>query len=610
MTLYNYLVGASIAAVARAAQPGAVAPVKAPMRNLTWGQLNFIHTTDTHGWLGGHFQEIARPQYSGDWGDFISFSHHMSAKADEKGADLLFVDTGDRIEGNGLYDASSPKGFYQYDIYAEHDVDIMSTGNHELYQVYSADLEHNTTTRNYPNNYIASNLDYIDLSTGDQSPMAPRFRKFTTKNQKIEVLAMGFIFDFTGNNKNTAIQPVRQTIKEEWFQKAIRERPDIFVIAGHVGLRMEEFGIIFTELRKADWDTPVVFFGGHAHVRDARKYDSLSIGMASGRYMETIGWMSVDGLNKKNKGEVSTQKSVSFHRKYIDNNLYGMYHHTGLNESTFPTAHGQNVSSMIDSARQALKLDHKYGCAPKNYWMSRAKHGSEDNLYTFIENEVFPGVVVNEERKDKPRLTIMNTGGIRFDIFKGPFTRDTTYIVSPFVSGFRYVPDVPYKIANNVIKLLNSGGRILDMVPENRFMAIPEQMFPSPLVSFTEDVQDVNLELRGEQKPLNGLDDETPLIGGLTTSDDIGDDGDDTIHEKLPFHPQPNAFQAKIAFPPDNKDPETVDLVFIDFVQPWIIPALKLSGGDYDDKDVEIYMEGTFTSKLSQWISDNWKGEC
>lgn len=57
MTLYNYLVGASIAAVARAAQPGAVAPVKAPMRNLTWGQLNFIHTTDTHGWLGGHFQE-------------------------------------------------------------------------------------------------------------------------------------------------------------------------------------------------------------------------------------------------------------------------------------------------------------------------------------------------------------------------------------------------------------------------------------------------------------------------------------------------------------------------------------------------------------------------
>lgn len=53
--------GASLAAGAYAAQPGAVKPVAAPMRDLTWGQVNFLHTTDTHGWLGGHFQEYARP---------------------------------------------------------------------------------------------------------------------------------------------------------------------------------------------------------------------------------------------------------------------------------------------------------------------------------------------------------------------------------------------------------------------------------------------------------------------------------------------------------------------------------------------------------------------
>lgn len=51
------LIGALVAAVAHAAQPGAVEPVAAPMRDLTWGQLNFLHTTDTHGWLGGHLQE-------------------------------------------------------------------------------------------------------------------------------------------------------------------------------------------------------------------------------------------------------------------------------------------------------------------------------------------------------------------------------------------------------------------------------------------------------------------------------------------------------------------------------------------------------------------------
>lgn len=52
---------AAVARVARASQPGAAAPVAAPMRNLTWGQLNFLHTTDTHGWLSGHLQESVRP---------------------------------------------------------------------------------------------------------------------------------------------------------------------------------------------------------------------------------------------------------------------------------------------------------------------------------------------------------------------------------------------------------------------------------------------------------------------------------------------------------------------------------------------------------------------
>jgi 2',3'-cyclic-nucleotide 2'-phosphodiesterase (5'-nucleotidase family) len=40
-----------------ASQPTAPRPEKAPLRDLTWGQLNFLHTTDTHGWHAGHLQE-------------------------------------------------------------------------------------------------------------------------------------------------------------------------------------------------------------------------------------------------------------------------------------------------------------------------------------------------------------------------------------------------------------------------------------------------------------------------------------------------------------------------------------------------------------------------
>lgn len=547
--------------------------------------------------------DFRRPQYSADWGDYISFSHHLRNEADRQGSDLLLIDTGDRIEGNGLYDASTPKGLFQYDIYAEQDVDVLCTGNHELYQAYSIEREHNTTVPNFKDNYVASNLDYVDPETGDRTPMAQRYRRFTTKNQNLDIIALGFLFDFTGNANNSAVQRVEETIKEDWFHDLLKEKPDMFIVIGHVGLRMDEFDIIFKAMRKANWHTPIIFFGGHAHVRDARKLDSKSFAIASGRYMETIGWVSVDGI-KKTK-DVSAEAALTFTRKYMDNNLFGMYHHTGLNETTFPTEKGTRVSNLIHRARQALSLDRQFGCAPQNYWMSRAKYPSKDNIYSLISDEVFPSVVVNPERSDKPRIALMNTGGIRFDIFQGPFTRDTTYLVSPFVSGFRYVPDVPYEVAKKLEHLLNSGGRIFDTAGmDTRFMAAPEQMFPLP----PHIAEDPHLELRDVQEPLR--QDQPDLIGGYTTRDDLGNDGDDTVHEKLEFYLQPNCFQSEIAFPSDGSDPETVDVVFIDFIQPWIIPALKFSGGDYDDEDVKEYMEGTFTYKLSQWISENWRGEC
>src|SRR6478735_5989819 len=147
-------------------------------------------------------------------------------------------------------------------------------------------MEHNTTVPNYRGKYLASNLDYIDFKTSDRVPQAQRYKKFKTKNQGIDIVAFGFLFDFTGNANNTIVQKVEDTVKEKWFQDAIHLKPDVFVVIGHVGLRMDEFKTIFTAMRKEDWNTPIVFFGGHAHVRDALSYGSRSFSLASGRYME------------------------------------------------------------------------------------------------------------------------------------------------------------------------------------------------------------------------------------------------------------------------------------------------------------------------------------
>lgn len=616
---------APLAGLARAAQPGAAAPIAAPMRDLVWGKLNFLHTTDTHGWHGGHLKES---QYSADWGDYVSFAHHLRKQADEKGIDLLLVDTGDRVEGNGLYDASSPKGKYYYDIYREQDVDIICTGNHELYQGPTADEEHRQTVPNFKENYIASNLDYIDPSTGERMPMAQRYRKFQTKNQKLDVVAFGFLFDFMVNANNTVVQPVKETIKEQWFQDAIREKPDVFVVIGHVGVRMQEFKDIFAAIRAQNWDTPILFFGGHVHIRDAIAYDAKSFAIASGRYFETIGFMSVDGDIKHSDVSTSGQAAhaLSFNRRYIDNNLLGFYHHTGLNETVFPTDHGKNVTAMITKARKELDLDYNYGCAPKDYWMTRRPYPDGNSIYTWLEKEVLPQVAVHKDRKDIPRLVIFNTGGIRFDILKGAFTRDTTFIVSPFNSGLRYIPDVPYNVASKVIKLLNRGGPIFQAsgvengVPDPKFMGIPEQFDGRP------ERMTQNEHFSGEspngQKPLlahesaNNQDPHPPkdpqLTEGYTTKDAIGSDGDDAVHSAIDYYAVPNCVQAEIGIPEDDEEkPDTVDLVFVDFIQPWVILALQFSGGEnFGKKDVQQYVEGTFTELLSGWVKKNWGVDC
>jgi 2',3'-cyclic-nucleotide 2'-phosphodiesterase (5'-nucleotidase family) len=75
----------------RRMQPDAQNATSPPRGPLAWGQINFLQTTDTHGWLEGHLKE---PNYGADWGDFVSFTRHMRQKADDLGVDMLLIDSG------------------------------------------------------------------------------------------------------------------------------------------------------------------------------------------------------------------------------------------------------------------------------------------------------------------------------------------------------------------------------------------------------------------------------------------------------------------------------------------------------------------------------------
>jgi NAD nucleotidase-like protein len=531
-----------------------------------------------------------------------------------------------------LYDASDPKGKYYYDIYKEQQIDIICSGNHELYKVNSSNEELRQTVPNYKHNYIASNLDIIDPDRGTQEPLAPRFRKFETKNQKLRVLAFGFLFDFAGNANNTIVQPVEDTVKEEWFKKVLQDRDvDVIVVIGHVGVRMNEFKVIFKAIRDAQWDTPVLFFGGHVHVRDYTSYDSKSAALASGRYMETVGFMSVDGIKKpaKDSHSFSSSASLKFSRRYIDNNLFSYYRHSGKNDTTFPTEVGKNVSKSIAKARKNLRLSRKYGCAPHTLYVNRAPYPSNTSIFSWLANSVLPVQLAQAPRiakEGRNALVITNTGAVRFDIFKGPFTTDTEFLVSPFTSGFRYVPEVPLKVAVRVLELINGKGPIVMtdayvksglrewmLAPAEQIAIRAGRLGEAHLLLDTMDLRGVGQKVLGSGfSAVKKQEDET-LRPGYTTVDDMGSDGDDTEHSHIDFFAVPNAIQAAVGFelPPsveDVADDEMVDLVYNEFIQPWIIMALQYLGLKVDETGTLVYYEGkTMTNVMTDWIEENWK---
>ena len=586
-------------------QPSAPEPFAAPLRDLEFGQLNFLHTTDTHGWHAGHLLE---PSFSADWGDYVDFASRLKDKLEAEGKDLLIVDTGDRVEGNGLYDASEPKGLFTFDIFRSQHMDFICSGNHELYKQNSSENEYLITAPAYASSYLASNLDIRNPETGELVPLAQRYKKFTTKQQGIRVMAFGFLYNFDRNANNTVVQRVEQTIQEEWFQITIRDREvDLFVVAGHSAVRSAEFDMIFQAIRCVQQDVPIQFFGGHYHIRDYHKLDTKSYGLASGRFMETIGFQSINGLSTNTTHPASTP---TFSRRYIDHNLFSLYHHSGHNASTFHTDRGRNITKAITEARTALALDETFGCAPRGLWMARAPYPSKDSIFTWLEEEVFPDIVNDSSRSDRPRLVISNTGAIRFDIFKGPFTKDSTYIICPFTSGFHYLKDVPYAKAKHLIKLLNNGDEVFQSVDTSYAMW---KLVPPEQINMKQDI--IAPTLHKDVSSQNPLLSDIQLTPGYTTQDDAGSDGDDTIHTPISFYRVPNCIQSTInpsQIPLDNNDEEiVVDVVFNEFIQPWIILALKFLGLDYEDADVEKYMpEENLTTLIAKWVSENWKEDC
>ncbi|ODA82598.1 hypothetical protein RJ55_01105 [Drechmeria coniospora] len=584
-------------------QPGVPHAAYGPKGPLEWGQVNFLHTTDTHGWLEGHLKE---KNYGADWGDFVTFTRRMKRTAAKRGVDLLLIDTGDLHDGNGLSDATPIDGTMSMPIFDELEYDLLTIGNHELYVSEVSYQMFNEYARRWGDRYITSNVKVLNKTSGQHEYVGKTHRYFTTRHG-LRVMAFGVLFDFVRNSNASIILKAQDMIKEPWFLDALTTKDpiDMFILFGHNPAHpsnpVSTFKLVFDEIRKVHPKTPIQIFGGHSHVRDFAVYDESSVAIASGRYCETLGWVSMTGFDESNSAFDGSEKPrCSLHpsrpaldnstspflysRRYLDWNRKTFIYHSNSHELHYDRRAGKKVTDKISKTRHVLKLGDVAGCAPQDWCMSCAPmEDLNKNIYTGLMSPAMSAMVVNKTRADKPRIILANTGAIRFDLHKGPFTYDDNFIVSPFRDVFLYIPDVPFKLASQVIRKLNLGPVAKR---ELASMANPLDSCTDPSLGYLSrrDMRETRGVVRRQEI----------VVPGYTTTDDWGTDGDDTEHSEIPSYEIPPYWETRASFPDDGSDPETVDLVFFDFIEKLVLNDL---GAGYTHEMVQCYVDCNFSSQ-------------
>ncbi|KAG1743960.1 Metallo-dependent phosphatase-like protein [Suillus paluster] len=581
-------------------------PLAPPSRPLVWGDLNVIHTTDSHGWLLGHQKSSwAEPYYSGDLGDFSSFVTHMKQIAIDKDVDLLLIDSGDLHDGTGVSDGYPPGGVdaHESNKFLERlPYDLMTIGNHELY-VYADTYDMYTNfVPHLAGRYLTSNANITIFNSDGEAesvPVGNRYTKFTTRKGR-RITSLGVLFNFTQNDVNTTVQSVENMVKEQWFAEAIAEEPDAFVFLGHMPVADDSWPTVFNAVRAVHSLTPILIFGGHTHIRDCQQYDGRSMALESGRYMETVGWMSANLDAAK-----GNDNNVSFTRRYLDQNRVTYEYHTQTSNKTFDTDEGQSITDGLQKLAASFDLSYLYGTAQQDYTMNqwvplRNPYPSDGSLLSLFIEEVVPyTLAINNTRASIPNIIICNSYALRFDLMKGSFTKDDQLTVMNYKDEFLYIANVPSSLANQVLPALTgpTTTRKRDDAEED---------------IWSHEVVDVRYRAWLEEMDRRaGLGRREAMAGNLTygyvTKDSCSGAGhaDDTLHMALPYYEIPRYIGSN---PPNVTADTPIDLVFLDYLGKKMVGILNGLQKDktYTMDDVSSYSPTLTSVMLGMYAEAKW----
>ncbi|KAJ1300348.1 hypothetical protein OPQ81_005168 [Rhizoctonia solani] len=514
--------------MALALLPSDPSPIPKPTRPLEWGDVNVLHTTDIHGWISGHSKQVyPEMSWSGNFGDFYSFVKHMRDKADERGSDLLLVDTGDRRIGHGLTDhildpTTDVNGQSVSLLYHDLGYDLVVPGNHDLENPGVVKYTMDALVKVWGDKYVTSNV----MRTNGEA-LGVRFRRWTTPKGK-QMLAFGVVPIKTDTPDQLKVVPIDIMVKQAWFTESIKPKVDAFILLGHVDPQKhtsaDNITLIYEAIRQEHPLTPILIFTGHAHKRWCRTFpgnnnSTRSMLIESGQYFDTVGWMSVK------LDDNTSPRDLNFNRRFLDNNIQTYKYHTGIdNDTEFHTDAGKNITRFImRKLENSTTLSEIYGELDSDYYLDRQvwteKEEDQHSLFTFYLDAVQTSLI--DSNKTSNWLFFSNWGIVRGDIYRGPFRLSDLYTISPNASddsAFLYTT-VSRDIADQIVQKTRELGK-------SKAKNLPKPQLATHIAMEDEDDSQSYFSLRRRQAESDTY--------GWVTEDLCGNGGDDVIHTKIP----------------------------------------------------------------------------
>ena len=443
--------------------------IENPTVDLPLGDINLLVVTDVHSWIGGHGRHEADMDV--DYGDVLSFYHHLKRFCTTHAKDLFFVMNGDFMDGTGL---STVPPIHLTPLLEHMPWDAINVGNHELYNNETVEWIVQNFVPHWGGHFLSTN----SLLESTRQPLGNRYTYLTAPHAQATILTFGFLFDFTNNCASTMVERVEDVVQQPWFVEVIQRRDDYdaILVMAHMHVTDPLVNVIKQAIRtilndddddedddvgnddNINHPVPILFITGHTHIRGYAVLDENAASFEAGRFLDTLGFVSfplpvvndTHHMNMRDDSQmIPTAVQDRFQHVFLDTNRQTFAETLGFQEWK-PTATGALLTDTIHQTQSAMGLLEVVGCNDHGEYYLDAGMTRQDSLWRLYMQEVVPTVLTHY---NESMVFVQGTGAFRYPLFDGTVVVDDIIAVCPFNDTMYQLPVT--LLGSQLVEVLN-----------------------------------------------------------------------------------------------------------------------------------------------------------